>query len=88
MSRVITERISVAPCFSRSGLSHSVEQTAPNGDFSPRRTVAIIHENDTVTRENDTDIGRQYLQEDALFWRIKWIFAYEQPCVAPNGKHR
>ena len=35
------ERISVIPVFSRSGLPHSVEQTAQNRGISPRCTVAI-----------------------------------------------
>ena len=56
MSRIIAERISVARFLIRGGLSHSVEQTAQNRGISPRCTVAILRENDTVYRENDTDI--------------------------------
>ena len=56
MSRVIAERISVARFFSPTGLSHPVEQTAQNYGISLRCTVAVIRCDDTVNRENDTDI--------------------------------
>ena len=42
ISRIIAKRISVALFISRSGLSHSVEQTAQNRGISPQCTVSII----------------------------------------------
>ena len=42
--------------FSPGGLSNSVEQTARNCGICPRCTVAILRRNDTVDRENGTDI--------------------------------
>ena len=45
--------------FSRNGLSHPVKQTAQNRGIFPHCTVAILRKNDTVNRENDTDIRGQ-----------------------------
>ena len=79
MSRIVAERISVARFFARGGLSQSVERTAQNRGVSPLCTLAIIREDDTVNRENDTDV-REYIRKDTLYRWIKLTFLLAQPC--------